>query len=43
MSRIRTRFHGAAQDNFPTIEHYARKTRFRGALSARLHALGIRW
>jgi glycosyltransferase involved in cell wall biosynthesis len=43
MRRIRTRFHGERQDDFQTIERYARRTRFRGALVARLLALGIRW
>jgi ADP-heptose:LPS heptosyltransferase/GT2 family glycosyltransferase len=43
MRRIRTRFHGADQDNPAQIDHYSRKTRFRGALNARLQALGIRW
>ncbi len=43
MRRIRTRFHGDKQDNFETINAHARRTRFRGALNARLLALGIRW
>jgi ADP-heptose:LPS heptosyltransferase/GT2 family glycosyltransferase len=43
MTRIRTRFHGPDQDNPARIDHYSRKTRFRGALNARLQALGIRW
>ncbi len=43
MKRIRTRFHGERQDDWATIDRYARKTRFRGALVARLLALGIRW
>jgi glycosyltransferase involved in cell wall biosynthesis len=43
MRRIRTRFHGERQDDFATIDRYARRTRFRGALSARLLALGLRW
>ena len=43
MRRIRTRFHGERMDDFETINAYARKTRFRGALVARLLALGIRW
>ena len=43
MARIRTRFHGEKQHDGDTINRYARSTRFRGALTARLHALGIRW
>ncbi|MCX6955656.1 MAG: glycosyltransferase, partial [Verrucomicrobia bacterium] len=43
MKRIRTRFHGENQDNWATIDRYARRTRFRGALVSRLLALGIRW
>lgn len=43
MKRIRTRFHGERQDDWATIDRYARKTRFRGALVARLLSLGIRW
>ncbi len=43
MTRIRTRFHGPDKDNAARIDHYSRKTRFRGALNARLQALGIRW
>jgi len=43
MKRIRTRFHGERQDDWATIDRYARRTRFRGALVARLLALGIRW
>jgi peptidoglycan hydrolase CwlO-like protein len=43
MKRIRTRFHGARQDDWATIDRFARRTRFRGALVARLLALGIRW
>ncbi len=43
MARIRTRFHGPRQDDWTTIDAYARRTRFRGALVARLLALGIRW
>ena len=42
-ARIRTRFHGPRQDDWTTIDAYARRTRFRGALVARLLALGIRW
>jgi len=43
MARIRTRFHGEKQNDGDTINRYARSTRFRGALTARLQALGIRW
>jgi GT2 family glycosyltransferase len=42
MRRIRTRFHGERQDDFETIDRHARETRFRGAITARLHAIGIR-
>ena len=43
MRRIRTRFHGARQDDAQTIERHARDTRFWGAVTARLHEVGIRW
>jgi glycosyltransferase involved in cell wall biosynthesis len=43
MRRIRTRFHGERQDDFQTINRHAREARFRGAITARLHAIGIRW
>ena len=43
MRRIRTRFHGERENDFATIDRYARRTRFRGALVARLLALGFRW
>ncbi|MBI5766607.1 MAG: glycosyltransferase [Verrucomicrobia bacterium] len=43
MARIRARFHGARQDDHATINRFARRTRFRGALVARLLALGLRW
>jgi len=43
MSRIRSRFHGPERDNAANIERHARRIRFRGALTARLHAAGIRW
>ncbi|PAW65903.1 MAG: hypothetical protein B9S34_09480 [Opitutia bacterium Tous-C1TDCM] len=43
MKRIRTRFHGEKQDDFATIDRFARRTRFRGALVARLLEAGIRW
>ncbi len=43
MRRIRTRFHGERQDDFETINEHARHARFWGAITARLHALGIRW
>ncbi len=42
MIRIRRRFHGDNHSNGEIIHHYARKTRFLGALTARLAALGIR-
>jgi hypothetical protein len=42
MSRIRQRFHGADKDNPAMIERHARRIRFRGALAARLQALGLR-
>lgn len=42
MTRIRTRIHGPAPDP-AHIEHYARKARFTGALTARLLALGLRF
>lgn len=42
MTRIRTRIHGPHPD--PTrIEHFARRSRFRAALHARLHELGVRF
>ena len=43
MARIRTRFHGEKQNDGNTINRYARSTRFRGAITARLQTLGIRW
>ena len=43
MRRIRTRFHGERQDDFATINQHARDARFWGAVTARLHAVGIRW
>jgi ADP-heptose:LPS heptosyltransferase/GT2 family glycosyltransferase len=43
MRRIRERFHGHRHDDHATIERFARRTRLRGALTARLLALGIRW
>ncbi len=43
MTRIRSRFHGPEKDNATNIERHARRIRFRGALTARLHAAGIRW
>jgi ADP-heptose:LPS heptosyltransferase/glycosyltransferase involved in cell wall biosynthesis len=43
MTRIRTRFHGEKQNDGDTINRYARSTRFRGALTARLQSLGLRW
>jgi ADP-heptose:LPS heptosyltransferase len=43
MARIRLRFHGTEKDNAAMIERHARRIRFRGALTARLHAAGVRW
>ncbi len=43
MTRIRTRFHGVAKDDPKVIERHARRIRFRGAITARLLAAGIRW
>ncbi len=43
MRRVRARFHGPRADDSATIERHARRTRFRGALTARLLALGLRW
>jgi ADP-heptose:LPS heptosyltransferase/GT2 family glycosyltransferase len=43
MRRIRTRFHGERQDDFETINRHAREARFWGAVTARLHEVGIRW
>ncbi len=43
MAKIRLRFHGADKDNQAIIERHARRIRIRGALTARLHAAGIRW
>lgn len=43
MRRIRTRFHGERQDDFATIDRHARAARFWGAITARLHEVGIRW
>src|SRR5215204_2895543 len=42
MRRIRTRFHGERQDDFDTINRHARHARFWGALTARLHEVGLR-
>ena len=42
MRRIRTRFHGERQDDLETINRHARQARFWGALTARLHEVGIR-
>lgn len=42
MRRIRTRFHGERQDDAAAIHRHARHTRFWGAITARLHAWGIR-
>ncbi len=43
MRRIRTRFNGERQDDFATINRHARHARFWGAITARLHEVGIRW
>jgi hypothetical protein len=43
MARIRLRFHGSEKDNTAMIERHARRIRLRGAVTARLQALGIRW
>ncbi len=43
MRRIRTRFHGERQDDALTIHRHARHARFWGAITARLHEVGIRW
>lgn len=43
MRRIRTRFHGERQDDFESINRHAREARFWGAITARLHEVGIRW
>jgi GT2 family glycosyltransferase len=43
MRRIRTRFHGERQDDFESINRHARHARFWGALTARLHEVGVRW
>ncbi|MEY2880364.1 MAG: hypothetical protein RLZZ15_2744, partial [Verrucomicrobiota bacterium] len=43
MARIRARFHGPQQNDHATINRLARRTRLRGALVARLLALGVRW
>jgi len=43
MARVRTRFHGPEKQGDPeAIAAWTRRIRFRGALTARLHALGIR-
>ena len=43
MARIRLRFHGSEKDDAAMIDRHARRIRFRGAVTARLLALGIRW
>ena len=43
MRRVRTRFHGERQDDPESIERHARHTRFWGAVTARLHEIGVRW
>jgi ADP-heptose:LPS heptosyltransferase/GT2 family glycosyltransferase len=42
MRRVRHRFHGEQQDNTANIERHARSARFWGAVTARLHEIGIR-
>jgi GT2 family glycosyltransferase len=43
MALIRARFHGAeAPDDWKRINAWARRVRFRGALTARLYSIGIR-
>jgi ADP-heptose:LPS heptosyltransferase/GT2 family glycosyltransferase len=43
MRRIRARFHGERQDDPASIDRHARDARFWGAITARLHEVGIRW
>lgn len=43
MIKIRSRFHGDQHSDFQTINRFARKARFTGALTARLAAMGIRY
>ena len=43
MAIIRQRFHGAERDRTEDIERHARRIRVRGAMTARLHAAGLRW
>ena len=43
MARIRLRFHGTDKDNAAMIERHARRIRIRGTVTARLHAVGLRW
>jgi ADP-heptose:LPS heptosyltransferase/GT2 family glycosyltransferase len=43
MLKIRSRFHGERHSDFQTINRFARKARFTGALTARLAAMGIRY
>ena len=44
MARVRTRFHGPERQNdLENIHLWARRIRFQGTITARLHALGIRW
>jgi hypothetical protein len=43
MARVRKAFNPGRESDFARIDHYARKTRFRGALDARLLACGVRW
>jgi ADP-heptose:LPS heptosyltransferase/GT2 family glycosyltransferase len=43
MRRVRARFRSKQQDDFVTINRHARHARFWGAITARLHEVGIRW
>jgi hypothetical protein len=43
MRRIRARFHGERSDEHELIEQHARDARFWGAVTSRLHGVGIRW
>ncbi len=43
MIKIRSRFHGDRHSDFETINRFARKARFTGALTARLASMGIRY
>lgn len=43
MEKVRRSFHGENANDFEKINAWARRVRFQGAVTARLHALGIRW